>query len=84
MIYLEMTPATSNIRAYVQPSGYKKRLPYQAIVTVTHLTENFVYLHCGVGKVDRETWKKTLDLLRTRGINKVQIERHGKMRVIDL
>ena len=84
MIHLEMTPATSNIRAYRQAGGYEKRLPYHAILTVTHLTATHVYLHGAVGKVDRETWNKAMTLLRERGVTKVQIERRGRMRIIEL
>lgn len=84
MIHLTMTPATSNIRAYDQPGGYENRLPYRAIVTVTHLTDKIVYLQGAVGTVCRETWTKTLDLLRERGVTTVMLERHGRMRTIEL
>jgi hypothetical protein len=84
MIHLTMTPQTSAIRAYDQPGGYENRLPYQAIVAVTHLTDKVVYLHGAVGKVDRETWAKTLDLLRAQGITTVMLERHGRMKTIEL
>ncbi|WP_323142721.1 hypothetical protein [Massilia phyllosphaerae] len=84
MIHLTMTPQTSAIRAYDQPGGYENRLPYLAIVTVTHLTDKVVYLHGAVGKVDRETWEKTLDLLRAHGATTVMLERHGVMKTIQL
>ena len=84
MAHLTMTPQTSAIRAYDQPGGYENRLPYLAIVTVTHLTDKIVYLHGAVGKVDRETWTKTLDLLRERGVTTVMLERHGQMKTIQL
>lgn len=84
MIHLTMTPATSNIRAYDQPGGYENRRPYLAIVTVTHLTDTIVYLHGAVGTVDRETWAGTLDLLRERGVTTVMLERHGRMKTIEL
>jgi hypothetical protein len=84
MIHLTMTPATSNIRAYDQPGGYENRRPYLAIVTVTHLTDKIVYLHGAVGTVCRETWTKTLDLLRERGVTTVMLERHGRMKTIEL
>ena len=84
MIHLTMTPQTSAIRAYDQPAGYENRLPYLAIVTVTHLTDKIVYLHGAVGVVCRETWTKTLDLLRDHGITTVMLERHGRMKTIEL
>lgn len=84
MIHLEMTPATSNIRAYDQPNGYENRLPYLAILTVMHLTDTTVYLQGAVGKVDRETWNKAFALLRARGITTVMLERRGRVRTIDL
>jgi hypothetical protein len=84
MIHLTMTPEVSSIRAYDQSGGYEKRLPYLAIVTVTHLTDKIIYLHGAVGKVDRETWEKTLDLLRERGVTTVMLERHGRMKTIEL
>lgn len=84
MTHLTMTPAVSNIRAYDQPGGYENRRPYRAIVTVTHLTDKVVYLQGAVGAVCRETWTKTLDLLRERGVTTVMLERHGKMKSIEL
>lgn len=84
MIHLHITAAVSNIRAYDQPNGYENRIPYLAIVTVMHLTDTVVYLQGAVGKVDRETWAKTLDLLRDRGVTTVMLERHGRMKTIEL
>ena len=84
MIHLEMSTRTSEIRAYDQPGGYEKRLPYLAIVTVTHLTDRIAYLHSAVGVVDRETWTKTLELLRESGVTTVMLERHGQMKTIEL
>jgi hypothetical protein len=84
MIHLTMTPEVSSIRAYDQPGGYENRRPYLAIVTVTHLTDTTVYLHSGVGKVDRETWTKVLDLLRSQGVTTLMMERHGEMKTIAL
>ena len=84
MIHLTMTPAVSNIRAYDQPGGYEKRAPYLAIVTVTHLTDKIVYLQGAVGTVCRETWTKTLELLREGGVTTVMLERHGRMKTIEL
>lgn len=83
-VHLEITTEVSSVRAYDQPGGYDKRLPYLAIVTVSHLTDTVVYLHGAVGKVDRETWTGTLDLLRERGVKTVMLERHGKMKTIGL
>ena len=84
MIHLEMSTRTSEIRAYDQPGGYEKRLPYLAIVTVTHLTDQVVYLHSAKGIADRETWEKMLDLLRESGVTTVMLERRGRMRTIEL
>lgn len=84
MIHLKMTPQTSAIRAYDQPGGYENRRPYQAIVTVTHLTDKIVYLHGAIGTVCRETWAKTLELLRESGVTTVMLERHGRMKTIEL
>jgi hypothetical protein len=84
MIHLTMTPEVSSIRAYDQPGGYENRRPYLAIVTVTHLNDTTVYLHSGVGTVDRETWVKVLDLLRSQGVTTLMMERHGEMKTIAL
>lgn len=84
MIHLEITPASSNIRAYDQPDGYEKRLPYLAILTVMHLTDTVVYLQGAVGTVDRETRTKAFELLRERGVTTVMMERHGKMKTVEL
>lgn len=84
MIHLTMTPDVSSIRAYDQPGGYEQRLPYLAIVQVKHLDDKTVYLGGAVGQVDRETWEKTLDLLREQGVTSVMLHRHGRMKTLDL
>jgi hypothetical protein len=84
MIHLEMSTRTSEIRAYDQPGGYEQRLPYLAIVTVTHLTDRIVYLSGAKGMADRETWEALLDLLRKSGVTTVMLERRGRMKTIEL
>jgi hypothetical protein len=84
MIHLTMTPEVSSIRVYDQPGGYEKRLPYLGIVTVVHLTDKLAYLRGAVGKVDRETRARVFDLLRERGFTAVMLERHGRMKTIEL
>jgi hypothetical protein len=84
MIHLEMSTRTSEIRAYDQPGGYEQRLPYLAIVTVTHLTDRIVYLSGAKGMADRETWEALLDLLLKSGVTTVMLERRGRMKTIDL
>lgn len=84
MIHLDMKPQTSVIRAYDQPDGYDKRLPYLAAVMVTHMNDTTVYLQAAAGKVDRETWEATLDMLHAQGFTKLIMERHGEMKTIEL
>ena len=84
MIHLDMKPQTSVIRAYDQPGGYEARAPYLAAVTVTHLNDTTAYLQAAAGKVDRETWEATLDLLHAQGFSKLIMERHGEMKTTDL
>jgi hypothetical protein len=84
MIHLTLTPLMSTIRVYDQPDGYEKRLPYLGLVTVKHLTDKTVYLCGAVGKIDRETRTMGLALLREQGITTLMVERHGRMKTIDL
>jgi hypothetical protein len=85
MIHLTMTPLTSDIRAYLdKPNGYADREPYRAKLTVLHLSDTLVYLQGAMGVVDRATWHAFFDLMRSRGVTKVQLERHGRMKFIDL
>jgi hypothetical protein len=84
MTYLTITPEVSSIRAYDKPDGYASRLPYQGIVTVTHLTDKIVYLHGAIGKIDRATRAQGLAMLRERGVTTLMFERHGRMKSIDL
>jgi hypothetical protein len=84
MIHLTMTPDVSSIRAYDQPGGYENRLPYLAIVQVKHLDEKTVYLGGAIGTASREMWTETMDMLRDHGITKVLLERHGRMKTIEL
>lgn len=83
MIYLEITPFISHIRAYVEPDGYAQRRPYQAITTVVNMGDT-AFLCAAVGDVNRETWAETLRLLKSQGYERVQLERHGKMKFISL
>jgi hypothetical protein len=84
MIHLTMTTEVSTIRVYDQPGGYEKRLPYLGIVTVTHLNDTTVYLHGAVGKIDRETRAKALEMLREQGVTTVMLERRGRMKTLKL
>ena len=84
MIHLTMTPDVSSVRAYDQPDGYEKRLPYLAIVQIKHLDDKTVYLGGAVGTIDRGMWEALLDLLRARGVTEVMLHRHGKMKTIQL
>lgn len=85
MIHLEITPATSDVRAYLdKPNGYADREPYRAKLTVMHLSDTLVYVQGAMGVVDRETWRAFFDLMRARGVTKVQLERRGEMKFIDL
>jgi hypothetical protein len=84
MPYLTMTPHMSVIRVYDKPGGYESRSPYLGLVMVTYLNDKLAYLHGAVGKIDRETLQLAFDMLREAGIEEVQMERHGRMKVIDL
>jgi hypothetical protein len=83
MIHLTMTPFISHIRAYVEPDGYARRLPYQAITTVVNMGGT-AFLCAAVGDVNRETWVETLKLLKAAGFDTVMLERHGRMKTITL
>lgn len=82
--HLVMTPHVEFIRVYDQPGGYKKRLPYAGILAVTYLNDKVVYLHGAVGRVDRAVHAQAFELLRARGISTVMVERHGRMKTIEL
>ena len=83
-VHLEITTEVSSVRAYDGPDGYAKRLPYTAIITISHLTDTTAYLHGAKGDASRAVWVALLDLLRARGIRTVMLERHGKMKTIEL
>jgi hypothetical protein len=84
MVYLTMTPFISHIRAYIEPDGYARRLPYFAITTVAKLSEKVAYLCAAVGDVNRETWRETLALLKVAGFETVLMERHGVLKTVIL
>ena len=77
--HLQITTEVSSVRVYDRPDGYANRLPYSAIVTVSHLNDTTVYLHGAVGVMDRQVWASLLDLLREQGVTTVMLERHGRM-----
>ena len=67
MTHLHMATTVSTIRVYDAPGGYEARRPYGGIITVTHLTDWFAYVGGAVGKVDRATYARALNMLRDLG-----------------
>jgi len=84
MIHLHMAREVSTIRVYSAPGGYEARRAYDGIITVTHLTSSTVYVHGAVGKIDRATHARALNMLRELGVTKVMYERRGQMKTIEL
>ena len=84
MIHLHMAREVSTIRVYSAPGGYEARRAYDGIITVTHLTSSTVYVHGAVGKIDRATHVRALNMLRELGVTKVMYERRGRMKTIEL
>jgi hypothetical protein len=82
--HLVMSPHVEFIRVYDQPGGYEKRLPYVGILAVTFLTDKIAYLHGAVGRIDRAAHAQALAMLRARGITTLMVERHGRMKTIEL
>lgn len=83
-MYLEISPEVSSIRVYSEPDGYAKRLPYSCMMSVTYLNSKIVYLHGARGTVTRAVYDQAFALLKSLGIEEVQMERHGKMKSIYL
>lgn len=84
MTHLHMARKVSTIRVYSEPGGYEARRPYNGIITIDHLTSSTVYVHGAVGKIDRATHARALDMLRELGVTKVMYERRGRMKTIKL
>jgi hypothetical protein len=84
MTHLHMATAVSTIRVYDGPGGYEARRPYLGIITVSHLTSSTVYVHGAVGKVDRATHARALNMLRELGVTTVMYERRGQMKTIKI
>jgi len=84
MTHLHMACEVSTIRVYSAPDGYEERRPYDGIITVSHLTNWFAYVHGAVGQVDRATYTAALNMLRDRGVTTVMYERRGRMKTIKL
>jgi len=84
MTHLHMAREVSTIRVYSAPGGYEERRPYDGIITVSHLTNWFAYVHGAVGKVDRATYMATMNELRDIGVTTVMYERRGRMKTIEL
>lgn len=83
-LHLVMTPHVEFIRVYAQPDGYEKRVPYIGIMAVTRLTDKVSYLHGAFGRIDRAIHAQALQLLRERGMTTLLVERHGKLKTIEL
>lgn len=86
MSFLTMTPFISHVRAYDEPGGYENRLPFKAIVTVTHHSPEVVYLSAAHGELDPGDFPALLAMLKGQGVRTVLYERHGNMktRVLNL
>jgi hypothetical protein len=84
MTHLHMAREVSTIRVYSAPGGYEARRAYDGIITVTHLTSSTVYVHGAVGKIDRATHARALNMLRELGVTTVMYERRGRMKTIEL
>ena len=84
MTHLHMATAVSNIRVYDSPGGYEARRAYLGIITVSHLTSSTVYVHGAVGKIDRATHARALNMLRELGVTTVMYERRGRMKTIEI
>jgi len=84
MTFLHMSRSVSQVRAYDEPNGYAQRIPYRAIVTVTHLTDTLAYLHAAVGVLKPDDFAALLAMLKEQGITTVQFERHGRMKTRSL
>jgi len=84
MIHLHMAREVSTIRVYSAPGGYEARRAYDGIITVTHLTSSTVYVHGAVGKIDRATHARALNMIRELGVTTVMYERRGQMKTIEL
>ncbi len=82
--FLTMTPFVSQVRLYDEPDGYARRVPYKAIVTITHLTDKTVYLSAAVGDLTLDVYPALLAMLKERGIESVMMERHGRMKTLNL
>jgi hypothetical protein len=80
MIHITMSPFIEHLRVYSVPDGYAKRLPYDVIVTVVHLSDTWVYIGAAVGVINMQTWDAAMDLLRAKGVETIQYERHGRMK----
>jgi hypothetical protein len=84
MTHLHMVTTVSTIRVYDAPGGYEARRPYDGIITIDHLTSSTVYVHGAVGKIDRATHARALNMLRELGVTTVMYERRGQMKTIQL
>lgn len=84
MPFLHMTPFISQVRLYDEPDGYARRIPYKAIVTVTHMSDRMVYLSGAIGELGPEAFPALLELLRSQGVTEVVSERHGRMKTRSL
>jgi len=84
MTHLHMAREVSTIRVYSAPGGYEARRPYDGVITVSHLTDWFTYVHGAVGKIDRATYEAALNMLRDLGVTTVMYERRGRMKIIEL
>lgn len=79
-----MTTFISTMRVYSAADGYANRIPYEAILTVAHLSDSHVYLCAAVGSINKRTWDAAMAQLSAQGVKTIQYERHGRMKTFSL
>jgi hypothetical protein len=76
---VKFIPTTGYLKIYQEGKSYENRDPFDAIITVQFLGDTVAYLSGAKGEVGIKGIAKGLKELQSMGIEKVLMERRGKV-----
>jgi hypothetical protein len=82
---IDIKPTGFIIRKYEkEDNNYENRSPYDSIMHVVCITEKICYIYGANGQFLKDDYKEVLYALLNKGFETLLIERHGKMKELNL
>ena len=78
-MYLDEKPVVTQLRGYLDPEGYSKRLPYEFIVTIHHIGADEVFLQGLSGTINRPVVESIAKHYKKQGKKVLTYEKNGEI-----